>query len=471
MAIRAVQGGGRIKRLRATQGGVVAGPSLPQSGSVVAHWSADGIAPLPDNTAIGTSWTDSVGGFTFSQATSANQPKYRTNALGTKPGLQFTGSSWMNGLMPSLKTVIDSKTYTVYILVSAVQVRSNGSIFSNSAGGNSFNFQGTGALIGRFNAPTLELRAPWTDTASAISMGYTSSATKPYPSQSGTALERCYFNGMCATSNAGVGPGTSAADGSFSVGALNATGTQPSQCYVYEIIVWNRVLTPAENAQAEVWARSKYSQAVPWASLPRMFHFDGDSLTVGVGTPSIASSYPYQVAQSLGLAYGQWAMHAVGGLTTQDMSGNAGSTAKINDFLNLVTYTGVTGRVLAFEWYNEKNTGRTAQAYSDMVTYCSTVKAAQVGLKLCLGSSTGYTGDATDPYATVRGAYNALLDANNGSMADSYVPIHNDPTIGDGNSYANNSATDWAGDGVHLNATGRAVLAGLMLTGAQAINN
>lgn len=457
--------------MRSTGGS--SGPALPQIAHLVRRWSADAITPQTDNTAITTGWTDSVGGSNLPQATGAAQPKYRTNLLGGKPGVQLAGTQFFAGTDAALKAVTDSKTFTVYILADKITANTNGTLFGNSAGGNSFMFQANGALVGRFNAATTELRAPYADTVTPIGIGYTSSATKVYSSQSGTGLERSYLNGMCVTSNTSSFTALNySADSSFAIGSLSSVGTASfcAKANVYEVLVWDRTLTEVEMAQVEIWVRNKYSLALPWASLPRMFHFDGDSLTVGVGTPSVATSYPYLNAQSLGLGYGQWAMHAVGGVTTQDMTGLAASPAKLNDWIGLLALTNIPPRLLAWEWYNEKNTGRVALAYTDMVAYCSLMRGF-ANLKLCLATSTGYTGDATDPYVAVRGAYNVLLDTNHGAMADAYVAIHADANIGDGSSFATNSATYWIGDGVHLNAAGRIVLAGLMLPGAQAINN
>lgn len=449
-----------------------AAPTLPSG--VYRQWSADAITPQTDNTAITTGWTDSVGGINLAQATGGKQPLYRTSALGGKPGVQFTGAQYFANVDSALKAVCDTKNFTVYILADKIQANSNGTLFGNASAGNSFMFQGNGSVVGR--SGLVGLQAPYTDTVTPISIGYTTSSTAVYSSQSGSGLERAYFNGTCATSNTAAFSATGyAADLQFCIGVRNTADSASwyAKAYVYEVIVWNRCLSPGEMMQVEKWARNKYSLTLPWANLPRMYHFDGDSLTVGVSTATIPSSYPYQTAQHLGLTYGQWAMHAVGGITTQDMAGNAATTTKYDDMAAVITATGKPVRLLAWEWYNEKNTGRTASAYSDMVAYCSKVKTAftSQGIKICLGSSTGYTGDATDPYSSVRGAYNAQLDTNNASMADAYVAIHTDTNIGSSGAYAANSATYWGGDGVHLNASGRTVLAGLMNVGADAINS
>ena len=99
------------------------------------------------------------------------------------------------------------------------------------------------------------------------------------------------------------------------------------------------------------------------------------------------------------------------------------------------------------------------------VSVNNVIARAVSGAKLCLLSSTGYNGDAGDPYASVRGAYNALMDTNGATIADVYGPIHSDatagPAIANSGAYAANSAANWS-DGVHLTAAGYQVLANYM---------
>lgn len=438
------------------------GPSLPASGNLAAHFAADAITPQSDNTAL-SSWTDSVSGLSATQGTGGSQPVYRANRLGGKPSVQFTGSKFLSGLFPALKTTIDSKLYTVMIVFNNVAAAANGCLFGNSAGSNSFLFQATGSVVGRFDGGNTGTSVPWSSTA-FMTFGTSSQPTKKWPTQSGTLLERLYMRGTCVSTNVAGGPATSAADGSFGIGAISSAGTLSCKADIYEIIVWNRVLTEMEWLQAETWACSKYSQPLPWAGLSSLDVYTGDSLTVGVNGASIALHYPARAAAARSRTFGQYTVQAVGGIAWADI------TSMVADWKDMAAYMGVPMNICAFEWYNEKNQGHTpAQAWTNCKTFCDTVRALPSGSpKLGLMSSTGYLNDGTDPYASVRGAYNTLFDSEAAAHSDAQMPLHSDatagPAIGASGAYAANSATYWSGDGIHLNDTGYGVLATAAVT-------
>ena len=438
-------------------------PVIPAVGNLVARWSASSLPtqatnPVSTDNANVVSWTDSISGYTASQATSATQPKFRTARLGGQPSVQFTGTQWMSGLMPGLKTLIDAGTYSLLIIFSNAATKSNASLFGNSVGGNSFTFQATGAVVGRYRGNNVQCQVPYSSTA-WMAMGYTSSATAVYPgAQSGSSLERLYMHGMPVASNTSISPATSSADGAFGIGCINSVGNFPLNAEIHEILIWNKVMSSDEMLQAQQWACSFYNQPLPYAGAGYVLIFDGDSLTRGVSSgdsDSIAGSYPYQTAQALGLSYGQWSMQAVGGMTVTGMS------SKIGDWSGIGTRTGKPIKIAAFEWFNE-HTLSGATVASHMVSYASSARS--IG-KLCLGSSTGCS---LDP-STSRNDYDTYLDANSASMCDSYVPIHTNSTIGIPTAYAAGSATYWNTDGTHLRAAGYNVLAPLMTAGISAM--
>ena len=445
-----------------------ASAAIPASGNLVARWSADSFTPQTDNTAITSNWVDAVNGYTL--APSATQPKYRTNALGTKPGVQFAGTGWFSGLAAGLKTNVDTKVYSVYVFASNIAVRSNAVMFGNAAGGNSFAFYGTGALVGR-GLSSQELRVPYTDTVTPISCGYTSTSAKYYPSASAAGFERQYINGTCVASNVVTGPATSSADGAFAIGATNSIGNFPFQGYVYEVLVWNRQLTEAEMMQAEIWCRAKYGLALPWAGLPRMFHFDGDSHTVGVGgTVNVNNSIPYLNAQSLGLSYGQWCNHAVGGMTLYGMYGGDGG-AKFTDMAAVATLTGVSPRFVCSEYYNQVAAGRVSQSYSDFQAYAALLKSTFPSSKVAWWEPFSYGTDAST-YSTNRGPFITNVRGGYAAAGVDYLElVGNDTNIGTSDAYTNNSAL-WSGDTVHiLNTTRVTNLAPHTLACCNAINS
>lgn len=445
------------RRMMMKGGGAASGASLPQSGSIAARWMADSIPSQTDNTALST-WTDVINGYALTQGTGVNQPKYRASQMGAKPCVQFAGSQWLAGAFPALKSIIDSKNYTVLIVVSNTVAAANGCMFGNGAGGTSFMFQSTGSALGRYDGGNVGLCVPTAATA-FTTLGYTSRNTAQYSPQSGTGLERVYVNGGCVTSNSSAGPATSSVSGAFAMGATNDLGQLSGKFMIYEVIVWNGTLQQTDLLQAETYLRAKYSQTLPWAGLSSLDIYLGDSLTVGVNAQpvDVSKSYPYLAATARGRAYGQWIMWAVGGMTWGSMQ------AALAEIQGVGAYMGVPVNFSAWEWYNEKNTGKTpAQAYADAVTCCAAIRAVS-NSKLMLMSSTGYSGDSTDPYATVRGAYNDLLDANFASMCDQYGPMHTDatagPAIANASAFTNNSATYWSPDNVHLKQAGYGVVA------------
>lgn len=436
-------------------------PSLPQSASIVSQFSADSITPQTDNTAL-TSWTDSITGLAVSQATGTNQPKYRANRLGTKPSVQFAGTQWLAGSIPALKTAIDAKVYTVLIASNNVAATSYGAMFGNTAGGTGYVFFcRNGTILGQFNGDVTTFVVNDPAPTAFATLAITASGVAQYPgAQSGSSLTRLGVNGMFVSSTqpASANLATSSADGSFAIGAANSVGNFACKADIYEVIVWNRILTQNELLQAEIWMRTKYSQALPWAGATSIDVYDGDSIMDGVGTYTAMGAAPYLVAQSRSKALGQWCAHAVGGMTVQGM------TAKAAEWSSIAAITGLPVRVGAFEWYNEKTLPYGTVA-GHMVTYCTTVRAT-ANTTLALGTSTSYGTDATDyTGANGRKGYNDYLDANHASMCDAYWPIHNDVNIGNYAAFAT-YPSNFNSDQVHLTPTSRSTyLAPLLLAG------
>lgn len=430
--------------------------NVPFRANLVSHFDAAAIPVQADNTAL-VNWTDSETGAVLTQATGVAQPKYRTNVFNGLPGIQFSGAQWLAGANPILKTVIDSKTYTTYCVVSHIGVKVTGTVFGNGAGGNSYAYMATGALLGRYLAST-QMQLPYAGTTPLICFGSASSATNLYAVQSGVGVERAYVNGMAVCSNSSFAPATSSADGQFAVGATNSLGQLPGTFYVHDIFNYNRVLTQNEMLQLEIYIKTtKYAQALAWTAAPYIFAADGDSLTVGVGSANLADSYPYLTATSIGLTPGQWCMQAVGGIRLIDMFG------KFGEWNQLGALTGKTVKTSAFEWYNERTSGAAA-VYADMQTYCSTYRTNfPPPHRLGIASTTSYSGD---PDPTNRDIYNSSLDSNN-SFADGYVPQHLNANIGVTTAFATFPA-NWS-DVVHLSAAGRAILAPLMTTMVNAL--
>ena len=466
---RAVQGGNTVVGPTSNALAVTSGPVLPQLANLRAQWSADSITAQTDNTDITATWIDSIGSVALTPSTT--KPKYRTSALGGKPGVQFLGTGWFSGLAPTLKTQVDTRIHSVFIFASNIQARSNACMFGNGAGGNSFAFFGNGTVVGRGIA-SVELRGPYTDTVTPISCGYTSTTAKAYPAASSAALERQYLNGMCVAANLAACPVTSSASGAFAIGATSDLGTFPYQGYIHEVLVWDKTLTPAEMVQVEAWCRSKYSLPLPWASSPYLFHFDGDSHTVGVGgTVNMNNSYPYLNAQSLGLPYGTWSNNGIGGMTLYGMYGGDGG-AKFSDMAAMVTATGKPGRFVCSEYYNQVAAGRVSQSFADFQAYIGLLKSTFPTSKVGWWEPFSYGTDAAT-YATNRGPFITSVRAGYAAAGVDYLAlVGNDTNLGTSDAFTNFGATLWSGDTVHiLNTTRVTNLSPYTLAACNAINS
>ncbi len=427
------------------------GASLPQSGSIVFNLKADSLA-LSDGATV-TSWTDSVGSLAFSNS---GTPIFKTNQLNSKPCVRFTGGRMVaagSGTSSTIRTTILSGTHTTMIIAKLNAANGLGCMWGANAGGDSYFFVADGAVatstVGRYNNGT-GFSAPNVNGANLFASCHTSANSLPY-TFSGTGLERIHLNGTCVASNVSA---FNAVGADFAVGDI-ASGALPANVDIFDIVVWNVTLTRAEIFQATQFYMNKYAQTLPWAAVSAIRILDGDSLTAGVGSGSVAGSYPYQTAQSLGLAYGQWTNEGVGGIRIDGMS------TKLPEWSSLGSITGKNMRVAAFEYYNMRgDSAATIEANTN--TYITQVRALS-STKLALGTSTS---SSSDPDAT-RVAVCAYYDANS-ALADAYMPFHNNTSIGNQTAYTNNSGTLWS-DTVHLNAAGYTILAGLVTTGLTAI--
>lgn len=425
---------------------------LPQAGNKVFHLSADSLS-LSDGTAV-SSWVDSVNAVAATQGTGGLQPTFRTNLFGGKPGIRFDGSDdfLTLGRPTALATAVDSQINTTVVIL---RVLSGGLrfAFGASAGGDSYFFMGGGGALGRYDG---------SDTYSAPTAGngfFVSAHTsiKPYSTGGGTGLQRSYLQGGCVGSFQVESPDSGG--NNFTIGAITGS-VLPANVEIFEIIVWDTALTPTEMLQVQKWACDKYSQPYPWTKISRFTVFDGDSLTAGVGAGGCPGTYPYKSAQSMGLDYGQWSNVGVGGMAMANMS------AKSIEFRDIPAIIDKPMVVCAFEYYNERATApATLQGYTN--AYTTTIRG-YLKTTLTLGTSVGHGGD---PDAN-RVAHGAYYDANNLAIANGYVPLHTNASLGTQTAFATNGGGAglnlWSGDGIHLNAAGYTVLAALMAAGLSA---
>lgn len=418
--------------------------ALPDSGNILARWSADDITPQADNTAL-TTWTDSVSAIAATQGTGVFRPLYRTNRIGTKPSVQFSGSQFLSAANATLNASIDSHIGSVFVVFKSQGASTYGVLFL----GGSYFMYADNTNVGNFNAPAnLGKTIPYAGQTAFSTIGAT--VTKPDATGGGTGQQRYFINGggvtmnSLAMSSAGTTSVQMGCDPGVNFGFVGE---------IFEVVYWSTKLNPAQLLQCEKWACDKYSQAYPWAASSYFPVFDGDSLTAGSGATGPAGSYPYQAAASLGLSYGQWTNVGTGSITMADMDA-LGPT--VIDTIGAIV--GKPIKLAAFEWYNQRAAAPTPADSSR--TYIAARRAA--GAKVCFGTSTD-TSAATDAN---RAAYNADFDASHALM-EAYVAIHTNSGIGLESAYANFPAN--FSDPVHLTDAGYTILAGLMVTGLNSI--
>lgn len=433
-------------------GGGAASVQLPQLGSLVARWSVDAITPVADGTAI-SSWTDSVGGLSAVQATGAKQPLYKTNRLNGKPSLLFSGGQLMTAGTPAaIVTPMTNKVITIMVIFKGVTATTYGALYSGSnALSGSWLLYADATRVGRYNGSNLSTAALHSGSG-FTSIAFTMEDTTAF--SSGTRQERLYINGGCVGASPAVPDGT---NDSIGFGGRAADSGLNLKGEVFDYLFWNHALTPAEVATAHAWACEKYAQATPWSAGSKFYAFHGDSETMGTGTTAPESTYPYKVAASLGLSYGQWSNIGVGGITINNMTAKAPTQVD-----PLAAATGKTLVVPCFEYYNSKAAHPTPA--NQMITYLQARRAA--GCKIVFATSMdSFLANSTD-----RGNYNSYWDSNYATYTDAYAPIHTNSNIGIvgacGASQPSTYFTDTIG---HPTAAGYTVLAGLMTTAVNAL--
>lgn len=427
---------------------------IPLLGNLVFKLSADSLALT--NGANVTSWTDSQNGIVAGTVVGTG-PTFQTNVLGTKPSVRFGGAGSLNIATPgALQTAVDSQTYTVMIVCKTLSgggIGSFNTVFAASAGGNSFMFYSDTANAGRYDGTG----APPTSTyngSSPFSMGNISNGAAAVS----IVLEQQCLNGTSYyTTVTGLAPGSGG--NTFTLGARGTLFQWHGD--LFEVLVWNVALTPAQYMQAEKWWRDKYALAYPWASITKMPVFFGDSIMGGVGASSsgggvtpVVSASPFLAAQTnLGLTWGQYQSLGIGGLTMNQMITLAPNY--VNPIVDQLG--GKKIGVMCFEWANQRDSTQTAGA-----SMLAALKAKAL-VQTVFGTST--SASLYDP-AAARATFDSAWDAAHTTNIDAYMAIHTDTHIGVDGSYAANSS---AGDGLHLPNATQPFLAALLSAGFTAL--
>jgi hypothetical protein len=440
------------------------GPTqLPLLSNLAFKLSADSITGLSNGASLTTSsWVDSQNAIAV-DGIGGTAPTFEVNVVGTKPSVRFAGNGGMTISTPgALKTAVDSQTYTVLI---ACKTNGGGGVgglngvFGASAGGNSFFYYSDTANAGPYDGDGAPNTATFSG-ASFFSMGRIANAV----ASTGITAYLNMLNGTSYYTTALASPGSGG--NTFSVGTAFASNPTlfPYTGDVFEILVWNVALTPAQYMQAEMWLRDKYAQPYPWAPLSKIPVFFGDSIAAGVGATTtgnpespVLQTPTYLAAQTnLGLTYGQYQSLAIPGISMNQM------TALVSTYVNpIAEQIGKKIGVICFEWANQRDSTTTAGA-----AMLAALKAMP-NVQTVFGTSTdasqaGYEGTARDTYDAAWAAIAAGASTN----IDSFMPIHTDAHVGVDGSYALYSS---AGDGVHLVNATYPYLAALMSAGFSAL--
>lgn len=413
--------------------------ALPQIGALVGRWSADTITGKNDGDAV-SSWADSVGGYTATQATGIRQPIYKTNIAGGKPALQFDGARFMDAGRPTtVAAAMDGTTRTVMVVFKTIGTTSNGMMVNTSpGGGGNYMLVADGTNAGRFSETFPHASTAFSTVMSVKTTGQGGGRT-------GVNGSMVYIKDADAT--------TSGGQNIWFGGIQNATFMV--NAYIFDILFWNVGLTQPEILQAEKWARDKYSQAYPWAGYADFHIYAGDSQTQGSGAPGTAS-YPYKSAALLSRPYGTWTNIGQGGASMTQVDANCAINCDpVGAMINKPT------KVAVFEYYNQRGLGAVAAAAASRL--CISNRRAIANTKVIFGTSFSST---LDPDAT-RTAYNADFDATHTGM-DAYVPLHNDTSIGISGAAAADGNVTYFLDGIHLRAAGNQIVANLISAGITA---
>lgn len=432
----------------------MAATSLPLQGNLVFKLSADSLALSNGATVAASAWEDSINNITLDTQIGSATQTFQTNVTGGKPCVRFVGTGNLAISVPgALKTAVDSQICTVLIVCknSAVNAAFAGnSPFAASAGGNSFFYYADGWAAGRYDGTGAQGFVPKYSGNAFFTMGSVSGLGAAV----GINTEHRFLNGTAYYTNVGLVPAASA---TFGVGGFGQSLIFPFIGDIYEILVWNVALTPAQYMQAEKWVREKYSQPYPWAGVSKLPVFFGDSITANLGETTIETGATYLAAQTLGLTYGQYQALGIGGLSMNQM------TTLAPTYINpIVDQFGGKIGVTCWEWANQRDATTTAGALM-----LAALKA-KTGLQTVFGTSTSATlYDNSADRATFNAAWN-VIGTGVKTNIDAYMPIHSDTHIGVDGSYATFS-TPTGGDGLHLTDATYPYLAALYSTGFNAL--
>lgn len=408
---------------------------IPDLANLIMALDPRAITPQADNSAL-SNFPDIMGGTPYTQATGANQPKYRSAASGVgangQPCIQYSGNQFMISAKAgsALQAAIAANNYTLMIVQHGAQVQSNATPFTTHNSTTGIYMTGNGTSIGQ---AAQFFQADLTTLGDWVNFGNTCIST-------GIEATRGYVNGMIA-SQAGAYYG-SGAYANFSMGMSPTIANNGFKGYIDGIYAWNRRLTPLEMVQFDEWCRlpAQWNQPDPRPAGLRVPFFSGNSITAGVSAANARFSYPNITRQAKGKLPGQWSNFGVGG---QSWTGMQSQQAELNAVIAYLTAKGVICDMAVWEFYNSKGSVL-ATLVSQIQAYITSAYAAGIS-NLSFGTTCDYTGAGVE-----KTNYDNYWDtpANRVGFMNNYVPIHLDATIGVNGTCLN--TTYFAPDKIHL---------------------
>ena len=412
----------------------------PLPPGIAAMWDAASLSALADGEAV-TSWTDGVGGAVAVQTGDSRTPHSFVAGGGGLPAVRLSGAAVLaTSGANAANTAMTGGEKT--LIVVAREIRTAGAGQANpclvAAGDNTdLLLQATPTQTGRFSAMYD------CGDAGMRTIGHSGSAARGYA--------------MLAVNGGAISDGA-AAGGQVAIGGWRNAGTQcGGRADVLAVIVWNRALTAAEMKAVHRHYCDLLGQAYPGGRSARIVSCLGDSLTNGYpGTKQ--GSYPFGMAQALGLAWGTWDALGVNGFTWGAIQG-----ATLPSLGNVSAVTGNRSIVCVFEWANQAQFGDPAAATTIAAARAviDALHAQDPDRDVIFGTSTDRGDGFGMAHYRDRADYNAWWDdaAHRGGIA-AYVPLHLDPAIG----VIGAAPTDGAGnacyqaDALHLTAAGYALV-------------
>jgi hypothetical protein len=185
---------------------------------------------------------------------------------------------------------------------------------------------------------------------------------------------------------------------------------------------------------------------------PTPYSYVGDGNSLTVGAPN-GGDYLTQLVTLLGYQWSSINFGVVGQTTTQ-MAADAATQ------IDPLIFDGHQKHILgAWEFTNELGNGVIAvTAYANYVAYCLARKVAGwkiVAFTVLPASNAGIIVS----FETSRQTVNTSIRANWPTFADALADVAANPNIGPAGSETN--VTYYAGDNIHLNATGYGIVAGI----------